>query len=87
MTKPREEPISQERMVELKMMASGLYGTIIGLTEDPFEAVTLLTMIHLMVWMSHRKPNADTKGMLQDYSANFLVNFEQNEALEKGQMQ
>ena len=87
MTKPDEDVISKERIVELKAMAVGFAETIQGLTEDPFEAVTLLTMIHLMLWITHRRPDADTKGMLQDYSQNFLENFEQNEAIEKGQVQ
>ena len=87
MTKPDEDVISKERIVELKAMATGFTGTIQGLTEDPFEAVTLLSMIHLMLWITHRAPGADTKGMLDDYSANFLENFEQNEAIEKGQVQ
>jgi len=87
MTKPVEDVISKERIVELKAMAVSFAGTIQGLTEDPFEAVTLLTMIHLMLWITHRRPDADTKGMLQDYSQNFLENFEQNEAIEKGQVQ
>ena len=87
MTKPVEDVISKERIVELKAMAVSFAGTIQGLTEDPFEAVTLLTMIHLTLWITHRRPDADTKGMLQDYSQNFLENFEQNEAIEKGQVQ
>jgi len=87
MTRPDENVMSQERIAELKAMAVGFAGTIQGLTEDPFEAVTLLTMIHLMLWMTHRRPDADTKGMLQDYSTNFLENFEQSEAIEKGQVQ
>ncbi len=87
MTRPDKDAISEERIVELKAMAVGFTGTIQGLTEDPFEAVTLLTMIHLMLWITHRAPGADTRGMLQDYSQNFLENFEQNEAIEKGQLQ
>jgi len=42
MTKPVEDVISKERIVELKAMAVSFAGTIRGLTEDPFEAVTLL---------------------------------------------
>jgi len=87
MTKTDEDVISKERIVELKAMAVGLAGTIQGLTEDTYEAVTLLVMIHLTLWITHRRPDADTKGMLDDYSANFLENFEQNEAIEKGQVQ
>ena len=81
------EPISQERIVELRSMSRGFYGTIIGLTEDPYEALVLMTMIHMTFWMNHRVPGSSTKEMLQDYSANFLENFEQNEAIDKGQMQ
>jgi len=82
-----QEPISKERLTELKFMSIGLYNTIQGLTEDPYEALVLVTMIHMLFWMNHRIPGSSTKEMLQDYSANFLVNFEQNEVLEKGQMQ
>ncbi len=82
-----QEPISKERLTELKFMSIGLYDTIQGLTEDPYEALVLVTMIHMLFWMNHRIPGSSTKEMLQDYSANFLVNFEQNEVLEKGQMQ
>ena len=82
-----QEPISKERITELKSMAVGFYGTIHGITEDPYEALILITMIHMMFWMNHRIPGSSTKEMLQDYSANFLENMEQNEAIEKGQMQ
>jgi len=81
------EPISKERITELKSMAVSFYGTIVGITEEPYEALVLMTMIHMMFWMNHRVPGSSTKEMLQDYSANFLENFEQNEAIEKGQMQ
>lgn len=84
---PDKEPISKERIIELKSMSIGLYGTIVGLTEDPYEAFVLVTMIHMLFWMNHRVPGASTKEMLDDYSANFLENMEQNEALQKGQMQ
>ncbi len=87
MTIPNEYVMPQERIVELEAMAVGFTGTIQGLTQDPFEAITLLTMIHLMLWVAHRRPGADTKEMLQDYSLNFLENFEQNEAIEKGRIQ
>jgi len=81
------DTLSQDRIKELKMMALGFHGTIVGLTENPYEAVVLVTMIHLMLWMNHREPNADTKLMLEEYVQNFLENFEQNEAHAKGQMQ
>ena len=81
------EPISKERITELKSMAVSFYGTIVGITEEPYEALVLMTMIHMMFWMNHRVPGSSTKEMLQDYSTNFLENFEQNEAIEKGQMQ
>ena len=87
MTKPDKDMISLERIAELKSMSLGFYGTIQGLTEDPYEALVLITMIHMMFWMNHRIPGSSTKEMLQDYSQNFLENFEQNEAIEKGQMQ
>jgi hypothetical protein len=82
-----KEPISKERIVELKSMSIGFYGTIHGITEDPYEALVLITMIHMMFWMNHRIPGSSTKEMLDDYSANFLENMEQNEAIEKGRMQ
>jgi len=87
MTKPDKDVISKERLIELKAMSLGFYDTIRGLTEDPFEALTLVTMIHIIFWMNHHIPGSSTKEMLQDYSQNFLENFEQNEAIEKGQMQ
>jgi len=87
MTKPDKDVISKERITELKSMTVGFYGTIQSLTADPYEALVLITMIHMMFWMNHRIPGASTKEMLDDYSANFLENMEQNEAIEKGQMQ
>ena len=87
MTIPDKDVISKERITELKSMSIGFYGTITGLTEDPYEALVLITMIHMLFWMNHRVPGSSTKEMLEDYSANFLENFEQNEALQKGQMQ
>jgi len=83
----KNEAISQEHIAELKLIAKHLCVAIFGLTKNPYEAVVLLTMIHLMLWMEIRSPNADTKMMLEDYSKNFLENFEMNEAYEKGQMQ
>ncbi len=87
MTKPDKDVISKERITELKSMSIGFYGTIHGITEDHYEALVLITMIHMMLWMNHRTPGSSTKAMLNDYSQNFLENMEQNEAIEKGQMQ
>ncbi len=87
MTKPDKDVVSKKRIMELKSMSIGLYGTIHSLTEDPYEALILITMIHMVFWINHRIPESSTKDMLDDYSQNFLVNFEQNEAIEKGQMQ
>lgn len=85
MTK-EEELISKERVAELGAMASGLYGTIVSLTQDPYEAVTVLTMIHLLIWMNNRKDNVSTEVMLADYSKNFLENFQASEAKQNKQM-
>jgi len=82
-----DNEIPQERIVELRFMSKGLYSTIVGLTEDPYEAIVLMTMIHMTFWMNHRVPGSSTKEMLDDYSHNFLENFELNEAANKGQMQ
>ncbi len=82
-----EDPISQERIKELKMMAVGYYGSICDITENPFEVATLVVMIHLMLWLDARQPNADTRMMLEDYCKNFMENFEMNETHDKGQMQ
>ncbi len=84
----KEEPaISKERVAELKLMAQGLYGTIIGLTDTPFEAVTIIEMLHLTIWMNNSEPGFDPKLMLEDYNKSFLENLEANEAHEKGKLQ
>jgi hypothetical protein len=83
----KEEPaISQARMEELLYMSKGLYCTICGLTADPFEAVTVLTMIHLMLWMNNRQGDCPTEQMLADYTKNFLDNFNANEVAFKGEL-
>ncbi len=84
----KEEPaISPERVAELKMMARGLYGTIMGLTDTPFEAVTIIEILHLTIWLNSSRPGFDPKLMLADYNKSFLENLEANEAHEKGKLQ
>ena len=61
-------------------MAQGLYGTIVGLTDTPFEAVTLIEMLHLTIWLNNREPGFDPVEMLKDYNKSFLINLEANEA-------
>lgn len=78
--------ISQQRMEELKLMAKGLYGTIIGLTEDPFEGVTLISMIHLTLWMNFRQAGAKTETMLEGYCKDFIVNCEANDAFHRKEL-
>lgn len=75
-----KEAIPPARVAELTEMSRGLYGTIIGLTVDPFEAVTLLSMIHLTLWLNCREPGFTTEMMLQDYCKNFALNCEANDA-------
>ena len=77
MTQPA---IDKERVDELKAMAQGLYGTIVGLTDTPFEAITLISMLHLTTWLNNKEPGFDPKEMLKDYNENFLLNLEANEA-------
>ena len=60
MKKNKEDPISRERMKDLHTISNGLYGTIVGLTENPYEAITVITMLHLMIWMNNRDPNYPT---------------------------
>lgn len=81
------DPISPERMHELKAMCAGLYGTIVGLTEDPFEAITLISMLHLSLWLNSRAPGHTTEAMLEDYCANFQLNADANEAAGKAKLQ
>lgn len=72
--------ITKERVRELQVMAQGLYGTIVGLTDTPYEAITLITMLHLSMWLNNREEGFDPKEMLKDYVENFLLNLEANEA-------
>lgn len=60
-------------------MAQGLYGTIVGLSDTPFEAVTLISMLHLTMWLNNRQPDFDPREMLKDYVENFLINLEAND--------
>ncbi len=87
MSKAEEPVVTPERITELKLMARGLYGTIIGLTDTPFEAVTIVEMLHLTIWMNNSQPGFDPKLMLEDYNKSFLENLEANEAHEKGKLQ
>lgn len=86
MKKEPEGAVSKERVAELRSMAQGLYMTITGLTEAPYEAMIIIEMLHLMLWMNNRQPGFDLKLMLEDYNKSFTENFEANEAHAKGQM-
>jgi len=77
----------KERIKELKQMASGLYGSIAGLTNSPYEACIIIEMLHLMLWIQNREPGFDVKLMLKNYCTSFEQNLEVNDAFEKGQMQ
>ena len=85
MTNVEKTIISQERIEELKAMATGLYGTIGGLTgHNPQDAVTILTMIHLMIWFNTGNHEGYTvEEMLKDYCENFLANVAVNEQARK----
>jgi hypothetical protein len=83
----KEAPlIPDQRLSELRAMADGLYLTVTGLTNTPLEAVTIITMLHLQLWINCRDRDSNTKGMLLDYAENFMENFEANEALHKKEM-
>jgi hypothetical protein len=83
----KEAPlIPDQRLSELRSMADGLYLTITGLTDTPIEAVTIITILHLRLWINCRDSDSDTKGMLEGYAENFLENFEANEALYKKEL-
>jgi len=79
MSKTINEIIPLERVQELKQMAAGYYGSICGMTENPYEAATMLVMIHLMLWLNAKQEGADTKAMLEEYCRNFMENYEMNE--------
>jgi hypothetical protein len=85
MTKAEKTLIPAERIEELKAMATGLYGTIGGLTEhNPHDAITVLTMIHLMIWFNAGNRDGYTaEEMLKDYCENFLNNVAVNEQARK----
>jgi len=83
----KEAPlIPEDRLLELRAMADGLYLTVTGLTDTPLEAVTIITMLHLRLWINCRDSDSDTKGMLEGYVHNFMENFEANEALHKKEL-
>lgn len=81
-----EDLVPPERIAELRSMAQGLYGTITGLTDAPYEALIVIEMLHLILWMNNRQDGFDVKLMLEDYNKSFVENFEANEALAKGKM-
>lgn len=66
------------RTEELLEMSKGLYLTIVGLTESPAEAVALISMVHLHLFLNHGDPEASVDGMLADYTKNFKKNWQRN---------
>lgn len=68
------------RTEELLEMSKGLYLTIVGLTETPSEAIAIISMVHLNLFLNHGDPEASIDGMLADYAKNFKKNWERNKA-------
>lgn len=79
----RSDIISDERLQELIYLHKGLYGTIRGLTNNPQEFITVLSMLHLTVWLNEGDGSADE--MLTIYCDNFRKNCALNAGMETQQ--
>lgn len=66
------------RDAELLEMSKGMYLSLIGLTEKPSEAVAIITMMHLHLFLNHGDPEASVDDMLADYTKNFKRNWQRN---------
>lgn len=80
-------PVTTQRIGELLAMANGLYGTIVGLTNEPAEAASLIQMLHLRLWMNCADGAIDVDEMLRIYTAEFKDNLALNEQIEHQRMQ
>ena len=67
---------NQDELADLSAKASGLYQTLVGLTDSPREAATIIEMIHLLLFLNCGDGNTTCDVMLEDYCKNFRVNWE-----------
>lgn len=66
------------RDAELLEMSKGMYLSLVGLTNKPSEAVAIITMMHLHLFLNHGDPEASVDDMLTDYARNFKRNWLRN---------
>lgn len=59
--------------------AKGLYLTLVGLTNSPAEAVQILGIMHMVLWMNSKSDTATVDMMLKEYVADFKYNIQFND--------
>lgn len=72
--------MSAEAHADTIAKAQGMYLTLTGLTESPQEALNIICMMHLLLFMNHGDSKCSVEDMLSDYNHNFKKNWERNKA-------
>lgn len=62
--------------------AKGLYFTLVGLTESPAEAMQIIKVMHILLWLNGRSENSSVDTMLNDYTTDFKDNLRLNGEVE-----
>ena len=75
--KDPEAAISLERIQYLMATARDFYTAILGASATPYEGLTIVTMLHLDLWLNYGE--GDPEVMLDQYKQNFLDNCKKNQ--------
>lgn len=62
--------------------AKGLYMTLIGLTDTPIEAIQIIKIMHILLWINGRSSVCSTDTMLKEYAEDFKENLRINGEIE-----
>lgn len=66
------------RTAELLEISKGMYLSLVGLTNAPAEAMSIICMMHLHLFLNHGDPDTSVDDMLKDYTKNFKKNWDAN---------
>lgn len=62
--------------------AEDLYATLVGLTDTSQEAIQIIKIMHILLWLNGKSETASVETMLEGYCADFKDNLRLNGEVE-----
>lgn len=76
---------TDDEIKDIMQKAIGMFGTLCGITSTPREAVEIISMMHLMLYMNYGTGDLDVDTMLEQYCVCFKKNFSEQAEMHKAQ--